>query len=354
MAYNPEDLGQWVDVTDEVIEVPNKWGFFQQIGLFADEPLSGKTVLIPKTTWEENLVPDRAWGARAANTAGQARSYLTLAIPHFPLDDAIFPSDIQGKVAWEDLFQGVVVESLENTRARKMEQLRRNHAITLEAARAQLIDAGTVYAPNGTVSYNMYTEHGLTPVPTHNIDLYAARDPIGGIETMIAGMQDAIGNNVILDSFLCICSPGLFSALVTHPIIQEHYTHESRKEARDILTGRLTASEFGLDARYRTFEYGGVLFVEYRGTYTNSAGSDVPFITAGEGRLIPLTDEPIFKTFYAPVDKFDYVNTTAQQLYMFEYPSPKGDKIEIESEQNFLNWCIYPQVVRKVTFTTTE
>lgn len=353
MAYDPSDLGKWVDVTDEIMVVPNKWGLFQQLGIFSDEPLSGKTVMIPRVQWEEALVPDRAWGARASNPAGQARGYITISVPHFPHDEAILPSDLDGKVSWEDLFEGVVVESLEATRARKMEQLRKNHSITLEYARAQLINAGTVYAPNGTLAtsygstYNMYTEHGVT---RNNFTIglgTLTRDPLQDIEAWIAGTQDEIQNGAILDAFVCICSTGFFNQLVNHPFVTEKYTYDNSARARELLTGRMTADQFGLDARYRTFEFGGVIFVEYRGSFDGT-----PYIDANEARFFPLTDEPFFKTFYAPADKFGIVNTQAQQVYMWEYPSPKADKIEIESEQNFLNWCLYPKSVSRVTITS--
>jgi hypothetical protein len=357
MAYNPDDLGRWVDTTSAINVIPNKWGLYEQMGIFEDEPLSGKMVMIPRIKYDESLVPDRAWGTRATNTAGQERSTLNIKVPHFPLDDFILPSDIQGHVSWEDLFSGVEVESLEATRMRKIEQLRRNHALTLEAARAQLINDGTVYAPSGTLAtsygstYNIFTEHGVGQ-ETKNLDLADTSVPNAGIEPIISHIQDNIGNGSVVDGFVCVCSPELFTALVSHPLIQEAYTYESRKEARDIITGRLTADRFGLDARYRTFYYGGIVFIENRGSYVDNEGNTTKYITTGQGRAFPLTDEAFFKTFYAPADKFGYVNQVAQKMYLWEYPSAKADKIDIESEQNFLNWCLYPQTIVKVTFST--
>jgi hypothetical protein len=88
-----------------------------------------------------------------------SRKLHTFAVPHFPHDDAISPQDIQGKRAYGSATEA---ETLEAVRARKMERIRQNHAWTLEFARAQAITAGTVYAPNGTVTQNWNTEFGVT------------------------------------------------------------------------------------------------------------------------------------------------------------------------------------------------
>jgi hypothetical protein len=46
--------------------------------------------------------------------------------------------------------------------------------------------------------------------------------------------------------------------------------------------------------------------------------------------------------------KFDLVNTIGQEAYMFEYASPKGDKIEIETESNFLHALRRPAAVARL------
>ncbi|WP_217468834.1 major capsid protein, partial [Staphylococcus aureus] len=57
--------------------------------------------------------------------------------------------------------------------------------------------------------------------------------------------------------------------------------------------------------------------------------------------------EDLFKTFFAPASKFEHVNTPGEESYAFEYVDPKGEFLEINSETNFINVLMYPQLVVK-------
>ena len=90
-----------------------------------------------------------------------------LKIPHFPLDDAITPNDIDGIVRAGSLAEFAELETVASVRADKMIDIREAHGLTLEAARMQLITQGTAYAPRATVATNFYTEFGVTRTEEH-------------------------------------------------------------------------------------------------------------------------------------------------------------------------------------------
>lgn len=337
---NPFELGKLVDLSAEINIIPNTWGILQQLGIFQNEYKTQRTVLVPRTTETVTVLEDRNWNERNQTIAGGARDVLPIAIPHFPADDMILPTDLQGVVSWDSLLSGGnAAETLANIRARKMESLRNTHALTLEVARMQLIKDGSVYAPNGTVITNFYSEFS-TSRQTDKLDLASTTDdPMSAIEDARGAIQDEISNGQIVTNFVALCSTSFFNALIKNPFVMESFRYYSQPQGGEILNQRL-GSGFGLDARYRVFEYAGVSFIEVRGNVNG-----VSYVEDGKAYLFPLGTDS-FRTYFAPAERFDEVNTTAQESYYFEFPSQKMDKIEIETETNFVNALLRPDVVR--------
>lgn len=357
LSYNPQDFNRVVDLSETVNIVPNDWGLFNQLGIFDTERKTQKTVLVPRTVWNEGLIPDRNWDERNNASRGPTRSYLTASVPHFPLDDAITPNDIDGVISWDNVFAGIQTESVASTRSRKMIQMRMNHALTLERARAQLITTGGVYAPSGTLttSYgntiNWYNEFGVTRTELTMDLTNLAADPLVEVEPIVAAVQDGVQSGAVVNGLVAVCSPQFFNALITHPFVVDTYKYFNQTQGTQVLNGRLTANVYGLDARYRNFYYGGILFIEYRGSFVDRVtGTTTPYIPAGDAYVFPqVASEALFKTYYAPANRFATVNQVAQEAYWFEYMNEKDDFIEIMSESNFMNAVLRPQALVRVS-----
>lgn len=326
-----------IDYTEELNIIPNTWGLFQQLGIFNESGVTQHTIAIEEINETFGIVGDRVRGERNNVGKRDGRKIHTFAVPHFPLDDYISPKDIQGKRAYGKESEEVLVD----VRMRVMERIRKSHAATLEAARAALINTGDVFAPNGTVTGNFYTAFGITRKDVGFALTTGTTEIIAKCEEVIAHIQDNMLSGDTVDRVVGLCSPGFFSALISHATVKEAYKYyQSQQEP---LRTRLGAA--GLDARYRSFDFGGILFIEYRGSYTGYGN----LITADEARFIPLGTSDVFYTHFSPAEKFDLVNTVGLPAYMFEYRDPKGTKIEIETESNFLNYFRRPAVIVRGT-----
>lgn len=321
------------DWTEEVLMIPNSWGILNQSGLFMEEGIETYNVQFEQTTKDGALLVDKVRGERASAGKEQGSKLFSWAVPHFPYDDYISPNDIRGKRAYGSADEQ---ETLAAVRARRLARIAQNHAWTLEYARFQLLTAGTVYAPSGTVSMNFFTEMGVTQTAVNFALGTGTTDVVGKIEAVIAAIQDnANGENI--QSILGYCSPGFFSSLISHAKVQAAYQYyaSSQEPLRNRLGGNSTV--------YRQFDYAGIRFVEVRGNY---AGSN--FIPTNEAVFVP-TGTETFKTFVAPANKFELLGTTGERTYVFEYPSDRGDKIILESEANFLNAMTKPALCVKGT-----
>lgn len=319
-----------VDWTQELLVIPQQWGILGGAGLnlFMEEGVETNTVQFEQTTRDGNLIVDKVRGERATYGSNDASKVFSWTVPHFPHDDYISPNDIRGKRAYGSADEQ---ETLSAVRTRKMERIMQNHAWTLEYARFQLLTAGTVYAPNGTVSMNFFTEFGATRKQI-DFDLdTGTTDVLGKAEEAIAYIQDnASGENIT--EYVALCSPLFFQRLIGHANVKAAYQYYS--STQEPLRNRVGGTSI-----YRQFVYGNIRYIEVRGNYAGNL-----FIPAGDAVFLPMGTE-IFKTFFGAANKFDLLGTLGERAYLFEYQSERGDKITLESESNFLNAVTRPAMV---------
>lgn len=323
-----------VDWTEEVNIVPNQWGLIGQLGIFTEEPVAEHVVIFEEIIKDGALIVDRVRGDRSNVGKDAQRKMHSFNIPHFPMEDAIYPQDIQGKRAYGSPSEA---ETLDLVRARKLARIRQNHAWTLEFARAQAITTGTVYAPSGTVSQDWYQEMTQTARPAA-VDFLLGTDTTdisGMIEQVLAAIQDNSGS-VNYTSVIALCGTTFFQKLITHATIKQAYQFYT--STQEPLRRRLSSDGSATGMR-RTFEHMGVTFIEMRDNYVGQR-----LIPATEAYFVP-TGTEFFKTYFSPANRFGLVNTLGEQVYVFETMAPNGTAYTIESESNFINALLKPLLV---------
>lgn len=339
LAFDPANANRRIDVSEVINVIPNYWYLTEALGMFEPEYKTQKTALVPVFTENANVAVDRNWGERNSNVRKSKKEYLTIQIPHFPLDDAITPEDIDGIADWNQVYQGVDLETIASVRERKMNAIRRTLAYTREVARLQLITTGTIYAPNNTVVKNFYTEFGISRTEIE-ADFSGGANPNAVIEQIVGALQDNLHTGAIVTNFVAFCSPTYFQAIINNAQVVDTLKYQLASGKENILLSRPVATR--LDARYRSFDLAGVTFFEVRGT--NPVTGD-PLIPAGDAYFFPLGVEGMFRTLYAPAHRLSTVNTSARQDYFFEYRNERDDIIEIMAESNFANVLAYPQEI---------
>jgi len=248
---------------------------------------------------------------------------------NFPLDDAFSPQDLQGKRAYGTADQA---ETEAAVIARKLARIRMNHAVTMETARAFAITNGAVYAPNGTVVGNYYSDFGVTRREVDFVLGTAGTDVIAKAEEVIAHIQDNILSGESVTSVVALCSPAFFGKLIAQAGIKEAYKFYT--STQEPLRQRLGSGLF------RRFEHGGVEFIEYRGSYNG-----VPLIPANDAYFVPRGTADMFISYFSPANKFSHVNTLGEEAYAFSYRDSKDEKIELQTEHNALHLIRRPAAV---------
>lgn len=320
------------DFTEAVIQVPNTWGTINELGIFTNESVMTSIVSFEEIVEGNGILIDRVRGERNTVNRGDVRRARQFSIPHFPLDDEILPKDLIANSRYNQRSQA---EVLADVRDRKMRDIRRKHATTLEIARAQLLTAGTVYAPSGTVSQNWFTEFGVTQTSIDFVLGTGATDVRGKFEQAIAAIQDNAGL-VDMTGIVCLASPEWFTKFINHATINNAYmyfagTNQNGNPLRDRVGGA--------NAMHREFNFMGVRIIEMRDTLAGTR-----LIPANTCVFVP-TGTDAFKTFFAPCEtRMSTVNTLGEEMYWFEQDmNDKG--IVIETETNFANACMRPALI---------
>lgn len=325
-----------IDWTQEVNSIPNQWGTIGQLGIFSTESVAEHVVTFEEIIKDGAILVDRVRGDRSTLNQGSSRKMHSFMVPHFPLEDAITPQDIQGKRAYGSATEA---ETFDAVRARKMARIRQNHAWTLELARAYTLTTGKVYAPNGTVSQDWYEEMTGAARPAA-IDFLlgtGTTDILAKLEQVIAQIQDASGA-VSYTGIIALCSPEFFSKLISHATIKQAYQYYT--STQEPLRQRAAAGG-SITAMHREFFHGGIRFLEMRDTLAGNR-----LIPANEAYFVP-TGTDYFKTYFSPANRFGLVNTLGEEIYMFENMNPNGTAYTIETESNFVNALLKPLMVVK-------
>lgn len=324
------------DLTEELMLIPNTWGLVNELGIFRNESVSQHTITIESHEGTLALINDQVRGARNQVNRDETRSLRAFAIPHYPLDDFIAPEDLQGKRAYGSDAADTEAAVME----RKLEVIRRKHAVTLEFARCYAITSGGIWAPNGTVAGNYYTDFGVTRKSVAFDLANNATDVLAKSSEVVDHIQDNLLSGEVVNDIVALCSPEFFDALVAQAGV---------KDAYKFYTSTQEPLRNGLrNGKWRTFVHGDVTYIRYKGDYNGQR-----LIPANEAYFLPQGTADMFISYYSPANKLDLVNTLGEEAYMFTYRDPKGNKIEVESEHNALHLIRRPgAVVRAVKGAT--
>lgn len=336
LVRSPSNNFDVVDLTSAVRNIPIQWGTFNQMGIFSEEPVASDSVMFEESTQDGALIVDRVRGEKNLVNKDGTRKLHTFAVPHFPLDDHISPKDLAAKSAYDNFNE---VEQLDAVRQRKLIRMRQNHDWTLNKARAQALFLGTAYAPSGTVVQNWQTEFNVSREAVDFVLGTSTTEVLEKINDVITYVQNGMGGNGVFSGIVVPCDTAFFDKVTKHPSVKAAYTYAQNLAAgTDPLRGRLAANGSPLPMG-REFYFGGVTFREVRDAYNGTK-----IVTASEGVAVP-TGSDMFRTYFAPAERFGLVNTMGEKMYAFEQAESNGTKICIETESNHISALLRPQAV---------
>jgi hypothetical protein len=190
---------------------------------------------------------------------------------------------------------------------------------------------------------DLYNEYGI-PVPTViNLNLGSAAND-GSLRlacnTIIRNVGKAL-DGVPFSGVEAICGDGFFDALIKNAEVRGTYI--AALQAQELRTQYVSAGQV-----WGSFLFGGINWTNYRG-YVGTT----PMVENNAAYIYPTGTPDLFKTFYAPADYIETVNTMGLPRYVKQYPMPNDKGINFDTQMNALNMCTKPAALQRATIDGT-
>lgn len=351
--------GKYVELTDILVEIPRNISIIDALGLFEENFVTQKKIEIQRSQYSNHLIKDKNWEAKADTLVVKPKKgFIQMQIPHFELQDAIKPQDIDGVAQVSSILEAAQLEVISNVRVEKLANISAAFDLTADVARMQLLTKGTVYAPEGTLatSYgdtiDFYQEFGVTRT-THNLELTGAADPRKSVSELVRLMREALRNATggNYRQLVILCGTELFDAVYMNPFVTEAIKYFAQDLNKLLLKTPDQAAGYP-GPNFRAVELWGVVFIDAgTGGYEDADGVFQPWIEADKGVALPTGVRGMFKTHFAPANTFSAINKVAKGRYYFEKLNEEDDLIQMKVSSNHLSVLLYPAAVMDITFS---
>lgn len=320
MDYNPQMLGS--------------------MNLFQPKPVRLDTVWIDRKEDTLNLIGFSEKGAPSDQNTRYTRDMLNLRIPRISTQDKVYAHEVAGI---REFGSETELMSVQREVAGRLEKMRQKVEYTEEYLRLAAIQGLALDPADGSTYYNYYTQFGVTQDTATSFELDVDTTDVAGIcRDIIRSIQrSAKGAWVMGQSRVhALVGDDFFDALVTHPNVEKFW-----------INWQAAAELRGVDP-FSQFEFGGIVFHNYRGSDDNSEIA----IAVGDAKFFVVGGDGIFVKAMAPDDEhMEFVNTPGQSVYAhqswdYEYPaSPRWMGYKVTALP--LYYCQKPNTLRRGTLT---
>ncbi|ABK44545.1 conserved hypothetical protein [Magnetococcus marinus MC-1] len=333
LAANPfnNDAFGTVALTAAINILPNRYGKLDGMGIMPARPVRQRQIAIEERNGVLSLLPTAAVGSPGSTGKRGKRRIRSFVIPHIPHDDVVLPEEIAGVRAFGSEGE---LEAVSDVLAMHLQSMRDKHAITLEHLRMGALK-GEILDADGSVIYNLFDEFQISP-KTINFEL---DDATTDVKAKCLELKRYLEDNLrgeFMTGIHVLVSPEFMDALTGHARVESAYQLWQQ--------GLMLRS----DMRHG-FEFGGVVFEEYRGQATDPGGTVRRFIAESEGHAFPTGTSQTFCTYFAPADFNESVNTMGQPLYAKQEPRKFERGTDLHTQSNPLPMCHRPGVLVKLT-----
>ena len=307
-----------------------------QLTLFQEAGVRTTSLDVEEQSGRLSLIQSSARGGAAPDPLGQnKRTLRTFKVYHFERDSKVLADEVQGIRAFGSETELQTVEALVTER---LGELRPAHEVTLEYHRVNAMRGYNLDADGATLK-NLFTEFGVSQQTKDFVFTTSTTDVRKVIVEAKRLAEDELGGQVVT-AWRAFCSSQWFDAFAGHANVVDALKYQQSLTLRqDIRDG---------------FEYGGVIFEEYRGSVSKPdsvGGGTAAFVEDNVAYLVPFTAPSIFITRFAPADYEETVNTLGLPMYAKQVADPSGlNKYRlINTQSNMICLCLRPRAVIKLT-----
>lgn len=322
-----------VALTDAINSIKFVPGRIGALGLFNETSISTTTVAIEEKGGILNLVAPSPRGGVGSTQDKIKRTLRSIAVPHFELLGGLNADEVQGVRSWGS-------ETETETAMAKVAEYMAIQAQSLEATH----EYSRIGAVKGLITYadattlDLFSTFGVTQIAERDWDLDNASPAAGILRKTCAAVIRQIAaelDGVPFSGIYALCGDAWFDDLIAHTEVRASYLQQ--QEASQLRTGYIDG---GAGGSYGSFNFGGITFENYRG-----AVGATGFVNTDKCHVFPTGVPSLFRTYYAPADLMDTVNTMGQPMYAYQRERDDGKGLYFTTQMNALDICTRPRVL---------
>lgn len=315
------DAFSTASLTTSINKAPYKPGRLGAMGLFKPKPITTTTAQVEELEGKIALLSTSPRGVVPQVNTRSNRKLRSLIVPHISAQDDVWADEVSGIRAFGSETELETVADLVNTR---LETFRQNAEITHEYHRIGALLGNVLDADGSTVLYNLFDEFDITENEIEfnwNANGFDAK--LVSL-SVIRAIEDALGATPY-QYIHAFCGDTFFDELISNPSV------------RDIFKAYQDAGKFGLTQQRSGFEFGGIVWENYRG----KVGS-VDFIPTDKARFVPVGVPDLFQVILSPANFIETVNTPGKAIYAKQKAKEWDMGIDILIQSNPLHLCTRP------------
>ena len=333
------DAFSLVEMSTALERVPYKPGLLGSLGIFEPEPIRTISFGIEKQENTLSLVQTSERGAPLVQQSSIKRDIRDFRTVRVAKGDRLYAHEIANIRAFNKQSE---LQQVQNEVMRRNVRLRDDIDLTHENMKLGAIQ-GIVLDADASTIYNWFTEWGIAQPTEIDFDLDNASPASGAVKKLcnqvLRGMAKASKGSMGTARVAALCGDTFYDQLTSHPEVRSTYLNQPE-------ASKLRTEMFG--KVYDSFEYGGIVWVNYRGT---DDGSTVA-IDATKAKFFPIGARGLFKHIMSPGESFDLVNTLGQPFYAMQVPDrDRNMYVDIEVYSYPMYICTNPGVLYRARNT---
>jgi hypothetical protein len=334
-VFNSNAFGT-IELTQGLYKQPTLPQMLGQLGLFTPKGITQRTFAIEETEGKLSLIQTSPHGAPPVEQTHGKRTMKSFSTVHLAKGDTINASEVIAVRAFgtndQQTVQGLINE-------RQMSLLN-SLELTFENMRLGAVQ-GIVTDSDGSQLYNWFTEFGISADDEIDFDLDDASPESGEVRASCAKvvrqtMRAAQGMWAPGARIIGLADDTFYDALISHSEIRSSYLNYQ------------AAASLREGYAFDQFNYGGITFINYRGTDDNSTVA----VGSGKCKFFPVGVPGLFQVFFSPLENETYVNTPGIPYYSLSVPDrDRGmwTRIEVYSMPCFM--CTRPKMLQSAKAT---
>jgi Phage major capsid protein E len=326
------DAFNTISLTTAIQDMKTVPGFLGSLGIFTPNPVRTEDVMVERRGQTLNIIPVTERGAPRTRRTVDRRNVRNFKTVRLAETHRLMAHSFQNIRAFGSESE---LEAVQTEVARWQMILANDLETTMERHRLSAIN-GILLDADGTTLYNYYTEFGIA-APTEIAFNWASRTDVRSFinSSVIRPMVRALGGRAGPGlRIIALCGDTFFDALIDNDEVRASYLNWQ------------AAAELREGTVWSTFRYGGVEWINYRGTDDNNATTGVA-IAADKCRFIPAGVDNVFQAAYSPGESMDYVNTLGLERYSAVVPDPttRNEWVDLDVASYPLFMCTSPEAL---------